>query len=803
MKKIYNATLLWLLTFAANLLPSGALLGQTQKGCAEMANFTFKVECKTLIASGFASNTRTCPQYKWSLGNGTYATGQQISYAYPTTGTYTVCLKVTDSCRSCDTIICKTVEIKGCAKDSSCVLNPDFNFKADCRSVTFEAKSAQSGASYSWSFGNGSSAIGKGVKHAFLKDGTYQVCVTVTWKNPVTNVVCTETVCKKVTIQCGRKEPCNISGNYTFKVNPNGIVGFSANSVNGVSYVWDFGDGTKGQGQNPNKQYKKPGVYNVCVTIYGKDPRCFVKICKKVVVEQRCNIWGNFVFQGIPGTTGFKFTGTASEKGAAFLWSFGDGTGANTKDPQKYFSKPGTYEVCLTIKHPNGRCSVRICKKIIIPAPKGCNIPVSFGWGIDKSNCLKYNFEAPMGNCVKYKWAIGGQFMYSRMTSYTFAKAGTYQVCLYLLDSCNKCDTVICKSIVVPGCDSTKKYCNMGIAVTWPDAVKDCSDASFKVRYTDQNTSGCRKVTWVWGDGTAPVRDMSALHKFKKGTYNVCVRIVDSCNNCDTTICKTITVGACCNLVAPDFTYTINCDKITFEGKSQTCGLYGWTLGNGTSAGGRLVTATYTTGKSYTVCMKVLDTCNACDTMICKTIQVPACNPCKIEAYFVVDSIVKGKVFLTNKSSTNAVSYKWDFGDATYSYVAKPGSKSYSSVGTYKICLTVWDQAKACSATFCKTITISSLRSGNNGGSAPDVVPADVHVFPNPAFDQLQIEWSSDYGQKMVEVMDMNGRVLQTRTFLESAMLSTVDLSTCAEGVYLIRVHQNGNTSTHRINHLR
>jgi hypothetical protein len=82
-------------------------------------------------------------------------------------------------------------------------------------------------------------------------------------------------------------------------------------------------------------------------------------------------------------------------------------------------------------------------------------------------------------------------------------------------------------------------------------------------------------------------------------------------------------------------------------------------------------------------------------------------------------------------------------------------------------------------------------------------VPADVKVFPNPAFDLLQIEWSSGSGQKMVEVMDVNGRVLQTLTFMESSVTSTVDLSTCAEGIYLVRVHQNGNSSTHRINHLR
>jgi len=803
MKNLYQG--LKLMAIAVFTLLSGPRNGvaQTTKGCADLANFTYKVECRTLIASGISPSTRTCPTYKWSLGNGAYATGQQITYKYASIGTYKVCLRVVDSCRGCDTTICKTITVSGCAADSACTLKPDFAFKVDCRNVVFEASSNQTGTTYSWNFGDGSSSTDKAVKKSYLKDGTYLVCVTATWKNPVTNVVCKETVCKKVTIQCGRKDPCTISGNFTFKSNPNGIVGFNATSTGGVSYVWDFGDGTKGQGQNTTKQYTKPGIYNVCVTIYAKDPRCFVKICRQIKVEMPCNIWGNFTFQNIAGTTGFKFNATSSEKGATYSWSFGDGTGASTKDPAKYFSKPGVYEVCLTIKHPNGRCTTRICKKIIVPAPKGCNIPMSFGWGIDKTNCLKYNFEAPIGNCVKYKWAIGGQLIYNRLTSYTFAKPGTYQICLYLMDTCNKCDTVICKSVVVSGCDSSAKNCTMGIAVSWPNAVKECASSTFQVRYTDQPAIGCRKVIWSWNDGTAATRDMTASHKFKQGTYNVCVRVIDSCKGCDTTICKSITVAPCCGLQAPDFSYTINCDKISFEGKAQNCGMYYWTLGNGTSASGRLVTGTYVTGKSYTICMKVADSCNACDTLICKTITVPLCNPCKIESYFTVDSIVKGKVFLTNRSSSNAVYYKWDFGDATYAYIAKPGSKSYSAVGTYKICLTVWDQNKACSATFCKTITISSLRSNNLTGAAPNLAENNVVVYPNPASDKVFVAWNSDSGVKVVEVLDLNGRLLQTVEFSETAQTGTIDLSAYAEGMYLLRVNQNGATSLHRISHTR
>jgi hypothetical protein len=207
------------------------------------------------------------------------------------------------------------------------------------------------------------------------------------------------------------------------------------------------------------------------------------------------------------------------------------------------------------------------------------------------------------------------------------------------------------------------------------------------------------------------------------------------------------------------------------------------------------------TGKSYNVCLKVTDTCNKCDTIVCKTIQVPACNPCQIAAMFSVDSIVKGRVYLTNKSSSNAVWYSWSFGDSSFSGDKTP-KKTYASVGTYKICLKVWDQNKKCSAEYCTTVKISSLRSGG--------MPAlqqgeneDIKVYPIPAGDLLQIDWSNSNASGQLELTDMNGRQLITRSIQAGEQSTALPVDKLPEGLYMLRLQRGTVNRQERVQILR
>ena len=58
------------------------------------------------------------------------------------------------------------------------------------------------------------------------------------------------------------------SANFNFVVN-NFVVSYSNTSENATSYLWNFGDGTTSDDENPNKTYTSNGTYEVTLTAIG------------------------------------------------------------------------------------------------------------------------------------------------------------------------------------------------------------------------------------------------------------------------------------------------------------------------------------------------------------------------------------------------------------------------------------------------------------------------------------------------------------------------------------------------------
>jgi hypothetical protein len=81
---------------------------------------------------------------------------------------------------------------------------------------------------------------------------------------------------------CGeQQEPCKASFTYS-ALNSCGNFQFTSTSTptTGLSYAWNFGDGTTSTTQNPIKQFTSCGTYNVCLLITG--PNCRDSICQTV-----------------------------------------------------------------------------------------------------------------------------------------------------------------------------------------------------------------------------------------------------------------------------------------------------------------------------------------------------------------------------------------------------------------------------------------------------------------------------------------------------------------------------------------
>ncbi|HYG15427.1 MAG TPA: PKD domain-containing protein, partial [Bacteroidia bacterium] len=147
--------------------------------------------------------------------------------------------------------------------------------------------------SWLWKFGDGTSSTEQNPVHHYTNPGNYIVCLTVTGYDG--EECCVSEICLDVNVD-GCEEECNVDPDFDWELdecencqhNFNGFTHFSNREI--IAWIWDFGDGNTGTGQNPSHTYGGPGVYMVCLTVIARnnadDQQCCVfKICHPVNVD--------------------------------------------------------------------------------------------------------------------------------------------------------------------------------------------------------------------------------------------------------------------------------------------------------------------------------------------------------------------------------------------------------------------------------------------------------------------------------------------------------------------------------------
>ena len=271
----------------------------------------------SVIAGGF--------NHQWDFGDGTTDTGSSAIHTYSSTGTYTVCLTIEDSCRT--KTICDTIQV---CNDT---LQANYSYSGTGFTIQFQDSSLNASSFY-WDFGDGTTSYTQNPLHTFSKRGTYYVCLTI-------EDACTiNTFCDSVTV-CS--QPVNADFTYSSSGN---TFNFTNNSTNATAYTWDFDDGILSSQENPTHIYLGNGTYNVCLIAHGE---CFTDtICKTIFY---CNNPGVAAFSYSKLQTvvnAIQFTDN-SQNAVTRLWDFGDGQTSTSKNPTHIFLDSISYNVCLTI----------------------------------------------------------------------------------------------------------------------------------------------------------------------------------------------------------------------------------------------------------------------------------------------------------------------------------------------------------------------------------------------------------------------------------------------------------------------
>ncbi|MGD0711386.1 MAG: PKD domain-containing protein [Bacteroidales bacterium] len=327
----------------------------------------------------------------WTFGDSTTSTLQYPVHTYANTGTYTVCLTVSDIDSSgnvvCSNTYCTTV-VAGNTPTSAC--QAYFGYYADTSHTNMIDFYDYSGwyssgniNSWLWTFGDSTTSTLQNPVHIYAGNGSYYVCLTVSDIDSNGNVICSNTYCNYVYVNNTPPSGCQAYfGYYADTTHTNMIDFFNYSSGYSNSWYWTFGDSTSSTLQNPTHTYASNGTYYVCLTVSDIDSNgnviCSSTYCNYVVIgiNTHCSAYFNIYPDSTTMHHYYVVNMASGIPPLTYMWSWGDGTYDTNPYPSHTYSAAGYYTICLTISDSIG-CSSSYCDSSYIQKSQNSMITVN------------------------------------------------------------------------------------------------------------------------------------------------------------------------------------------------------------------------------------------------------------------------------------------------------------------------------------------------------------------------------------------------------------------------------------------
>jgi len=221
--------------------------------------------------------------------------------------------------------------------------------------------------SYEWDFGNGQTSTAVNPQATFDTVGTYTITLVTT-----NTFGCADSAMQ--TFEVGEQPLAQFTLNNAAGCGPL-AVNFVNQTIDGVSYIWDFGDGESSTLANPVHVYTPPGTYNVSLTVSGSGI-CgdTLTLSSAVTVYDQPIADFNWDFSNPYEPDGnVQFT-NLSTGASDYQWVFGDGETSTETDPAHFYNNHGDFNVVLTATNAFG-CSDTAQATIGIEFIKGLFVP--------------------------------------------------------------------------------------------------------------------------------------------------------------------------------------------------------------------------------------------------------------------------------------------------------------------------------------------------------------------------------------------------------------------------------------------
>ena len=708
-----------------SLLALVILLSNTSNAACPQVNAAFTTSQTNICGPGPQTITfvntstgvnNTSATYEWFLNgvsfDNTVGLAAPIASNISAVGVYTYMLIASDVAPACTDTATVVVRIYP-LPNSSFTFNP--NNQCAGLPVTFTNTSTGTSGSttYLWNFGDGNTSTATNPTHTFAAGGTYNVTLTQT-----NGPGCTSSSSQLVTAMDipnvaiagddgdGDLINCLLPGDPSTSE----VVTFYNTTTNGVSYSWNFGDGsgifTTASLASFNHTYTTFGTFTVSMTATHANG-CTSTATLTVVFEKYVSAAMTLNILEYSGCAPHNLSTLTnlSVNANSYTWNFGDGTIITTTSPvppPHFYTTPGTYTISLTAINSCNMANATISPIVIVGGPTAnfnSNLPANLGCA--PQNITFTNASTGASPANNYQWFMGNGNNYVTTINppiQTYDTTGIYTV---MLVAGNACGTDTITALVTID------------TIPVVEIISVPLDGCSPLVVSTTNNSYSPPINYVWTvDGIFAGNAFNLPNQTFVNTnsfvpVNHTIQLVGS-NHCGSdSDAETITVHP--ETIAA---FSVNTDTVCAGGSinftSNSFGealIYDWDFGISTAATVGPHNITYPVAGTYTVTLEVNGFCGIeTATMDVVVLPIPVAD-------FIpsVLAACEGNSISFLNNSTLGGTYAWNFGTGVpaTSNVYAPAPVLFNTPGLQTITLNV--NVLGCTASYSEDVLINPL----------------------------------------------------------------------------------------------
>jgi large repetitive protein len=590
----------------------------------------------------------------------------------------------------------------------------DVELLANCFSAAFDASRSTDPdgerLSYLWEFGDGQSASGRAVVHTYDGPGSYRTTLRVSDASGQVGAGA-----KRDFEVFVKRPPTAVTGG-DLVVAPDELVAFDGGrSLDGerpiARYLWEFGDGELGEGQNASHAFATPGRYIATLRVEDDTaPPCNFSIDQQTVQvnaapvavagdDRRVSVGEEIVLEG---GRSYDVDGEVVE----YSWDLGDGATVAGASGRYAYAVPGTYRVALTVRDNSGVANGvgEEGFEVVVNAP-----PIAEA-GSDRQVAIGEvtNFDAaastdPDGALVQYRWDFGdGATGDGQVVQYAYRSSGIYPVTLTVRDN--------------SGTDTRTDSDQLTVVVNEPpvaEAGEDQLVTSSEVRFDGTGSTDAdgeiASYEWDFGDGGSGT-GATPVHVYQKpGRYLVQLTVTDDSGTVRSSASDGLQVTVNAAPIAdagPDLVGAPG-QELSFAAAGSLdpdgdVAQYLWQFKEDASATGPRVSYAFDQPGVYHVRLAVRDDTNQDKAVDYDEAKVVINAPPLARPGHDVLAAPGEAVTFDAVSSFDPdgaiVTYRWDFSDQPEPTFGQQVTRAYPTPGVYTAQLTVTDDSNAINA---------------------------------------------------------------------------------------------------------